>query len=739
MKNLIANIKKDYRHLICYIATLISLACSFLFPNALPRTAEVLRDIVTSFLFYVYEIFGSVGNPFIPYVVRKQEWKFTEEIWKPITVLPHTLEEFLQYWKAFFKLIFDLNNIADYFSLLGDLLNYAYKFALVIMPFVIAAVIFINQIRDNHCTVRNKKSTPLIYFERFLFNVIYRIVAWIKDFISFIQDNTHYVKILSLIWALYFNVFSILGAVFAYYLYFISTWDVLSLYMQLLKLQTDLTPVVRFIPGIIWLTIAVIVYEHIAHSMALNRLYYFDRANKSFVRKLGNITTVYGEPGAGKTKLITALALTEEIRMYDDALKIMLNRASQFPNFPWQNFVDFLNDQISKRLIVDAASAKNAIKDMREQFDELPGKLSFEDWQLVCKITPNVFDVTFNYDYEHYRYTYNNELKIVHLFEALESYAAAYVMYSIETTLIFANYSIRVDSLVHDYGNMPFRDNDFFSRPTEYQEAYSLHAHIFDFDILRRLGKQMISNNPQARLAPCGVIVVSEIDKEFKNSLQLKEVKSDSSEANQKNDLHDACLMMIRHAVVIDFISFVSVIADLQRPEAWGANGRELGQVYYISDKSEVSPVLPFFSLYWCFEALYLPIKSWWDRYDRTYRQNRSDTILFIYLLRNVMTFMTNIYDRINGKFGVQTLDLEYQSGRMDGKISTDKFRILSKVHLSNRYRTDCLASIHDTYEPNAMHIDDFKMYAGELATMEELDEQNSYFQTDIKKMKGKK
>ena len=737
MKKLILNIKQDYRHLICYAVTLISLVCGFLFPNALPRLAEVIRDLVSSILYYLCNIFGDGGNPIYPYIIREQEWKFAQEIWKPITILPHTFEEFLLYWGTFLKRVFNLKNISEYLSLISDLFDYAYKFALLAMPIVATIFICIILVRDKHCTDRNKKSLPLRIFEKFLFTIVYPIIAWCKDFTLFLEDHHTYITVWLVIWSIHFNAPSVCLSVLSYYFYFISSWDIFSIYTQLLKLQTDITPVVRFIPGIIWAVIAFAIYEHIAHSMAFNRMYYFDRANKAFVRKLGNITTVYGEPGAGKTKLITALSITEEVRMFDDAENIMLTRASQFPNFPWQNFVDFLNKMISEREIVDVESARQTVKLASDLFDEIYEDMSFCEWQEICSDNPTMVDPTFNYDYDHYRTTYNDELKIHRLYDALESYAAAYVVFSVKTTLIFANYSIRVDSFLEDYGNMPFRDNNFFNRPTEYQDAYSLHAHIFDFDILRRLGKQMISDNPNARLAPCGVIVVSEIDKEFKNSLKLKEVKADSPEANQKNDLHDACLMMIRHAVVIDYISFVSIIADLQRPEAWGANGRELGQVYYISDKSETIPALPFFSSYWLFEGIYQVLKSLWDNYDKTYSINRSDTLLFIYICRNVMSFLTNYYDRINGKFGVQTLNLEYQSGRMDGEIKTDKFRILSKVHLSNRYRTDCLASIFDTYEPNTMHIDDFKMYAGELAAQEERDLQNSYFQNDIKKMKG--
>jgi len=86
--------------------------------------------------------------------------------------------------------------------------------------------------------------------------------------------------------------------------------------------------------------------------------------------------------------------------------------------------------------------------------------------------------------------------------------------------------------------------------------------------------------------------------------------------------------------------------------------------------------------------------------------------------------------------FGMQTFTLEIQSGRMDGEVKKDKWRILSKKDYSRRYKTACLEAVFESYEPNFIHVDDFIMYAGEVGTQEENQLQNSYFQNDIKKMK---
>ena len=64
-------------------------------------------------------------------------------------------------------------------------------------------------------------------------------------------------------------------------------------------------------------------------------------------------------------------------------------------------------------------------------------------------------------------------------------------------------------------------------------------------------------------------------------------------------------------------------------------------------------------------------------------------------------------------------------------------FENKNKKDRSERYRMNCLKSIFISDPPNKKHIDDFVMYEGILATPEELAKQNSYFQNDIRKIKG--
>ena len=728
--------KRDYRHFICVGITLVSIAFGFLFPNSLARLGETIRDLGTSIAYYFVEIIQPNGNPVRPTVLGFPEWQFTEDKWENLNVLPYTWEEFVYLWYRFWGVFFTEENFLGYWHAIGDFMYYASRILLLVVPFIALIILKVNSYKGTECRERNKKSKALKLYEKFVFKVVYPVIAWVKDFIGFCKENNGYTSIWLVLWLLHFNVISIVIGFTAYYFYFSASWDISTLYRQLLKLQIDLSPIVRFIPALIWALLALWIYNYICRSMAFTRLYYAERCNRSFLSDRGIVTTVYGEMGIGKTQMITSMALSSEIDQFDMAFEILLEKDLQFPNFPWQTFRDELRKKIDNRTIVDLPTCRKWVQNARVFFDRITSIYTAEEYrEKRRKYRLLKEDYTFGYDYTHYRTTYNDELKITHLFEALEDYACAYLIFTVKTTLLFSNYSIRVDSILKDLGNMPSRNNDFFDREPEMQEAYSHHAHIIDMDMLR-LGKKIIKNNPKARRLSFGTFVITEIDKEFKNMQELKEMKINEREANQKNDLHNACIMMSRHAAVVANRVFIRIIADLQRPEAWGAGGRELGEVIYISDKSELAPALPFFSPYWLCQGVFEWVKNKWESFYAEYIENRCDSTLFTYLAKNITAKINNHYDKVNGLFGTQTLSLEIQSGRLDGEVKKEKWRLIMKKDRSRRYRTACLEAVFDSYEPNTMHIDDFIMYAGEVGTQEENELQNSYFQNDIKKMK---
>ena len=107
---------------------------------------------------------------------------------------------------------------------------------------------------------------------------------------------------------------------------------------------------------------------------------------------------------------------------------------------------------------------------------------------------------------------------------------------------------------------------------------------------------------------------------------------------------------MSRHACVVSNRVFLKIVCDLQRPEDWGAGGREVGEVVYIADRGEKAPLLPFFSPFWICEWIYNLVKSKWDAFYSRYIHVRSDNTLLVQLCKGVISRLDNHYRKVNKK-----------------------------------------------------------------------------------------
>ena len=155
--------------------------------------------------------------------------------------------------------------------------------------------------------------------------------------------------------------------------------------------------------------------------------------------------------------------------MFDQAYEIMLDKDIMFPNFPWVNLRDDLNKRIETREITNLDTCKKYINgSARYKFERVMNNFLAENYNALCQ-KHDKRSLVYGYDYDHYAMTYNDELKISTLFDAIEAYACAYMIFITQTSLLFTNYSIRVDSLIDVQGNFPVRNRYFL------QENYLEH------------------------------------------------------------------------------------------------------------------------------------------------------------------------------------------------------------------------------------------------------------------------
>ena len=704
----------DYRHYINFVITLGFLALGvFIFPNSVLRVAEAVRNLGVSAAYYFCELFLD-SNPVRATVNDLPSWEFFPSAFERLKIIPFTWEEFQTALESYFDVFLKSETFTEYMTIVGDVLYYGSQGLLILMPFILLLKMLIDKYLNEENNDYDVESKALQRMKRIADKTYIPVKIWVIEYIEFCKENANWYKFWLFLWALYFNFIAIVIEFIAFYLYFIVTFDMLSIYRQAYKLTIDLAPVVRFIPGAIWAVIITFTIELIARSMGANELNHREARNKGFLEERGVMTIVYGPMGAGKTKTVTDMALSQEVKFRDMAFEIIIECDFRFPYMNWATFEQEMKKEIEAHNVFSVSTVREWVREKAYMFYEYPSQ-------------ENIF----NYDYERYGLEYDDKLKVWDIWEVIEDYACAYFVYTVQSSLLIANYSIRVDNLYEDLGNFPKWNTDFFERDAGLIDSYSRHAHILDFDMLR-LGKRMLEDNPKRYAFGFGVYIISEIDKERKNSPELMTVKANADECNQKNDLFNALVKMSRHACVISNKVFVKIFADLQRPESLGADARELGEIVYIEDHTDMQPTLPFFAPFYIFEALFaFTFGKFVDSYYQ-YRFVRADKILPMYVLKKAVASLKHFRDRTFNLYGSSKSTLLIESGRMDGDKKESKYFIQSKKIYSRRYTTDCLSAIFNQYaDKNTIGIEDLEEYLTELGTDEENLMQNSFFQNE--------
>lgn len=705
-------------HVVCAVITLCFVLLGvFVFFGAVGRIIEAVRDLGLSVAYYFCELFFIPHNitPTVNTFPKIPFFNFIGGAEAPDIPIPEDWQTFADNWSVYWQLWASGENFLAYLSSFEQLLIILSQSLLIIVPAILIAYILFSRLLKNQNNDYDKDSRPLQIFKR-VSSVTYRPVrAWLLRFLGFVRDNGIYWKTWLALWLFYFNIFTIFLEFIAFYLYFVVSFDFTTIYRQVYKLLLDLWTGLTFFPLWIWAIAVIVFLSFMARKVAYSRLRHDERKNRGFLNERGVVTIVGGVMGAGKTAFITDMALSAEVQLRDQAFEIILECDLKFPYFPWCNLENELKRAITFHQVFSVPSCKAWLQKKRQRWEKSSCR---------AKI--------FNYDYERYGLECDDKLKVSAVWSVAEDYACAYFIYTVQSSLLLANYSIRVDGLLSYLGNFPLWNSDFFSRDSRMQEAYSRHAHILDFDMLR-LGKILLKDNPNRNAFGFGVYVISEIDKERKNTPELSEVKRNTEECNQKNDLFGVLLKMSRHACVIANRVFVKVLADLQRFGSLGGDVRELGEVVTIEAQSEIVPVLPFFSPFHFFALLYDWLFSRFINLYTRYRYIRADNTLSMYLFKGLTAVMQRHYKAVCNTFGCGILSLSVESGKMDGEQLSRRWYKMPKKVYANRYSTDCLAGIFERRSAqNNVGLDDLREYAGGRATWEELQLQHSFFQNDM-------
>ena len=600
------------------------------------------------------------------------------------------------------------------------------------VPFVLLLYVVFRKLLKSENNNYGKDSRPLRVFKRVVLVTYIPAKNWIVSFFGFIRDNGVYRKMWLILWLFYFNVFTIVLEFVAYYLYFAVSFDLVSLYRQIYKLFLDLWTGLTFIPLLGWAIVALFLIDRWRKKTGYSILNHNEMKNRGFINARPIVLMVCGTMGKKKTTMLTDIALSQAVMFKDKAFEKILENDLKFPYFPWVNLENALRSAMARHEVFNLATCRKYIKHLSACFAaaQVPEYRKAVRRHLKKSYGLAYDNFCFGYDYERYGFSYDDKLKVVSVWEVIETYAQLYFIYLIQSSLIISNYSVRTDSLISDIGNFPLWNTDFFKRDSRLIDSYSRHSHIIDFDALR-LGRKIVENNAFADSFEFGVVDITEIGKERKNMLELKELKKREEATNQKNDGFNDWLKMIRHSATVDNFPFVKVIADEQRPESWGADARDLCEIIHIRESGETRLAMPFFFIG---ELLYSAVFGRFvDMYYR-YRFTRGDNTLFMHLFKTIVAKIQHYYTGIYNTFGYCPLRVQVESGTQDGQIEENRYFLASKKIYSKRFSTDCFS---DFFTQKALRspvgLDDLPEYRTEKATFGEMDLQHSYFFNDLR------
>ena len=681
------------------IISLAFVALGAVFWQSYVRFAESCRDFGLSVAYYFCVLIG-IDYSFTPTVTEYSDvlqWEI---------FLPSDWDGFTASAKGYFALLIDGENFAGYWATVGNVMLVVAKVIAILLPCVLVLWLVLWRMYRHGNTDHNRDTVPLRIFKAIAsktYQPIKRAVLSYRDYLS--EHRTIWICWI-ILWVFHLNAASIVMGFLAYYFYFVLSFDVGNLYVQVCKLFIDLQVIFRHFPWWSIVTVCWLLFNRWRKRIALNRLLHFEARNCGFINELPIVSMSCGSMGKKKTTLITDMVLSQEAMFRQKALSILQQNDMKFPYFPWIVFEDELRRCMEHGTVYNLASVKTWVALKRQRF----ARHHNVHWQI------------YGYELQRYGDTFDDALKVNGLFDVLETYAQAYFIYVLESSLIVANYSIRTDNTILDNGNFPLWLTDFFPK---HRRLESRHAHILDFDVLR-LGKKVMENNPKAGSFEFGVVAITEIGKERGNNLELKEVKRNTDDTNQKNDLFNSWLKMCRHSATVDNFPFIKVFTDEQRPESWGADARDLADILYINSCGDMRLTLPFYTI----EEM---ISEWaFNRFIHLYedfRFRRGDNTLLVHILKSITVWLWRRNLRIYNRFGYSMLKIEKERGTMDGKTENKKYYLMNAKIYAKRFSTDCFSDyFNDMAKKSKTGLTDYIEYVTEKATVDELKMQNSYF-----------
>lgn len=695
------NTKLNYRLFISILITCFFLSFSyFFFQSSFARFFESCKDFGLSIAYYFCEIFGIPNNINVT-VILSSNVGLTQYFKVPIS-WELFKERFGEYWKLWIS----RNNFINYLVFLGNLFYAIAKVLVIAIPIIILFYFLFKRNLRKQNNDYNVDSMHLKRYKKFEVKILYPFISFIKDLFAYFKAKK-FIRLWLIYFAFYFNLITIIIEFVSYYIYFVISFDLSTLYYQFYKLLLDLSTPMFFIPLWLWIILGYVIFCKIRKKIAYKRLNHMEMRNRGLINSLSVAVLIVGTMGSKKTTTKTDMELSTDIMFRDKAYELLIENDYKFPFFPWINFENSLKKAINNHSVYNLATCKRFARSKWKKF-------------LKKKCNQNIF----GYDYKRYGIYFDDKLKVVDLGQVLENYAQLYFIYIISSSLIIGNLAVRTDNVINDIGNFPVWDNDIFKKNSKEIDSISRFSKILDFDSIR-LGKKVIENNKYSNSFEFGVLSITEIGKERKNMLELKELKKKDDVTNQRNDGFNDYLKMIRHGATVDNFPFVKLFGDEQRPESWGSDARDLCVILHCLGSDEPELTLPFFGLADKICSFFI---NRFDNLYSEYRFNRGDNTLFLYLYKKLVSKIKNFQTGIHNTFGYSCMNLGIESGTLDGQVESCKYYLMNKKIYSKRFSTDAMGDFfYKKSLKSEVGFIDLPEYKSVKASSEEFKLQHSY------------
>lgn len=376
----------------------------------------------------------------------------------------------------------------------------------------------------------------------------------------------------------------------------------------------------------------------------------------------------------------------------------MFERRMEFPFFKWDVLEQTLKNFRANIGNFNLPKLRGFLAKMREHYEGRVVLKPEEQEKFLTSVQKLGYignDFIFDYDALRYGVEYDDNLRIVSIWDTVKNYAEEYYIYTCPTPLNIGNFSTREDIDWIDYGNHPLLVWDFFRSSPRESFARSKYSHNLIFDALR-LGKKIDPDEPYQNALEIGCIGITEAGKEFGNQNTNQGIEAKAKTANVKNDLLTTDMKMHSHGATIDYYTYFRIIMDEQRAASIMADITELGQVITLRAKSRPKIVMPGFAIE---EGLYLWATEKYRTYSETYMNRHGGMNLRLYLLTRLYVPIYNHYTRVSNTFSQYRLKLRIKdcsAGQTDSEGEEDIYYISRKKTCSDRYDTTSFGAYYD-------------------------------------------